>query len=36
MTDLDEYLSVFPGAKESDKICQTGLNEIFLNSMPNS
>ena len=35
MIDLKEYLYVFPGAKKSDKICETELNEILLNRMPN-
>ena len=34
MNDLNEYLAVFPGEKASDKICETELNEIVLNSMP--
>ena len=33
---LNEYLDTFPGAKKSNKICDTELNEILLNSMPNS
>ena len=33
--DLNEYLAAFPGAKTSDQIGETELNEIFLNSMPN-
>ena len=35
MIYLNEYLSVFPGAKASDKTCETELNEILLNIMPN-
>ena len=35
MIDLNEYLYVFPGAKASDKTCETELNEILLNIMPN-
>ena len=35
MIDLNKYLSVFPGAKASDKTCETELNEILLNIMPN-
>ena len=27
---------MLPGAKASDKICETELNEMLLNSMPNS
>ena len=34
MNDLNEYLAVFPGEKASDKICETELNKMFLNSMP--
>ena len=33
--DLNEYLSVLPGAKESDKICEMELKEILLNRMTN-
>ena len=33
---LNEYLAFFPGAKSSENICETELNEILLNSMPNS
>ena len=29
MMDLNEYLAVFPGAKESGKICVTELNGFF-------
>ena len=36
MIDLNKYLSVFPGAKEGNKICETELNEILLNGTPNS
>ena len=32
---LNEYLAAFPGAKESDKVGKTELNEIVLNGMPN-
>ena len=32
---LKEYLSAFTEAKESDKIDETELNEMFLNSIPN-
>ena len=35
MIDIDEYLYAFQGAKASDKIGETELNEILLNSMPN-
>ena len=35
MVELDEYLAVLPGAKATDKICATELNEMFLNSMTN-
>ena len=35
MIDINECLSVLPGAKASDKIFETELNEILLNSMPN-
>ena len=33
---LNKYLDSFPGATLSDKIGVTELNEILLNSMPNS
>ena len=33
---LNEYLIVFSRENISDKICVTDLNEIMLNSMPNS
>ena len=36
LIDLNEYLVFFPGATMADKIGVTGLNEILLNSMPNS
>ena len=36
MIDLNYYLYVLPGTKESDKNCETELNEILLNSMPNN
>ena len=34
--DIKEYLSVFLGEKSSDKICEMQLNEILLNSVPNT
>ena len=34
MIDLNKYLAVLPGAKASDKICETDLN-YFFNRMPN-
>ena len=36
LIDLNEYLESFPGANLTDKISITRLNEILLNSMPNS
>ena len=36
MNNLNEYLSILPRAKTSDKICDTELNELLLNSMTNS
>ena len=36
LIDLDEYLVSFPGTTIYDKIGVTELNEIILNSMPNS
>ena len=36
LTDLNEYLSSFPGATLTDKIGVTELNEIILNGMPTS
>ena len=36
LIDINEYLYVFPGAKESDRICETEFNDILLNSMPNN
>ena len=35
LIDLNEYLFAFPGAKASDKIGETELNEILLISIPN-
>ena len=35
MIDLSEYLADFSGSNTSDKIGETGLNEIILNSLPN-
>ena len=35
MIELNEYLSYFPGSKSSEKIGDTKLNEILLNSIPN-
>ena len=35
MFDLNEYLVAFPGTKASDKIGETELNEIMLNSVSN-
>ena len=35
MVDINEYLAALPGAKASNKIGETELNVIFLNSMPN-
>ena len=35
LIDLNRYLAVFPGAKASDKICETDLNEILFDRMPN-
>ena len=34
--DINNYLAVLPGSKASGKIYDTELNEIMLNSMPNS
>ena len=34
--DLNKYLAVLPGAKASDKICETELYKNVLNSIPNS
>ena len=36
LIDLNEYSESFPGATLNDKIGVTELNEILLNSMPNS
>ena len=36
LIDLNEYLASFPGATLTDKFCVTELDEILLNSMPNS
>ena len=36
LVDLNFYLDLFPGENISDKICGMELNEILLNSMPNS
>ena len=33
--DLNEYVSAFTGANESDKISETELKKVILNSMPN-
>ena len=35
MIDIKKYLYVFPWSKASDKTCETELNEILLNIMPN-
>ena len=35
MIDINNYLAVFPGAKASNKICETVFNGIILNSRPN-
>ena len=35
LIDLNEQLSTFPGAKESDNISEMELNQILLNSIPN-
>ena len=36
LIDLNEYLESFPGATLANKISETELNEIILNSIPNS
>ena len=36
LIDIDKYLASFPEATLTDKICVTEINEILLNSMPNS
>ena len=36
MIYINEYLDVLPGARASEKICETELNEILLKIMPNS
>ena len=36
LIDLNEYLHSFPGSTPTHKIGITDLNEILLNSMPNS
>ena len=36
MIDLNEYSDVSPGAKAIENNCETELNEILLNSIPNS
>ena len=36
LIDLNEYLASFPGSTIADKMGVTELNEILLNSMPNS
>ena len=33
MIDIKDYLDFFPGAKASEKNCETELNEILLNSV---
>ena len=35
LVGINQYLSVFPGVKESDKIWNTELNKILLNIIPN-
>ena len=35
LIDIYDYLAYFPGAKVSDKINETRLNEMFLNRMLN-
>ena len=36
LIDLNKYLAFFPGSNLTDKIGVTDMNEILLNSMPNS
>ena len=36
LVEINEYLAIFHWAKISDRICVTDLNDIILNSMPNS
>ena len=36
MIDINDFMSVFHGAKEGGKFCETELNEILFNSIPNS
>ena len=36
LIDLNEYVATFPGAKPTQKIGVTEINENLLNSMPNS
>ena len=36
LIDLNKYLDSFPGGKLSGKLGVTELNELFLNSMPNT
>ena len=35
MIGINDYLHVFPGTKDIDIFCETELNEILFNSMPN-
>ena len=35
LIDINKYLAVFPGAKASEKSCETEWNEILLNIMSN-
>ena len=35
MVELNEYLAIFPGSKESDKLRETELNGIILHTIPN-
>ena len=36
LIDINTYLDVFTGVKANAEICETELNEILFNSMPNS
>ena len=36
LVEINKHLAMFRGAKAGDKICEIELNEILLNSIPNS
>ena len=35
-TEINKYLAVFTDLDETNKMCEAGINEIFLHIIPNS